>query len=137
MSERAFRVRMEKMKIEQDFLCRTAKDGMIELNDPGLLAAIRDLKPVVFLDTIIRFSKASDENDAAQNRDLAKAIASLLHAGVRGVVGLHHSTKASQGKAILTLEQASAELGIWRRWLTRYTASSAATPRPSNCACKT
>jgi 5S rRNA maturation endonuclease (ribonuclease M5) len=105
MSERAFRVRMEKMGLDKNFLCRTAKDGLIELNDPELLAAVRDLKPVVLLDTIIRFSKATDENDAAQNRNLANAFAGLLHAGAQGVVGLHHSTKASERSAIPTLEE--------------------------------
>jgi len=93
------------MGLDKNFLCRTAKDGLIELDDPELLAAVRDLKPVVFLDTMIRFSKATDENDAAQNRNLANAFAGLLHAGAQGVVGLHHSTKASERSAIPTLEE--------------------------------
>jgi len=102
--ERTFRRRMERMGINKRFLCRTMRDGVMKLDDSLLLAAVRELKPVVFLDTAIRFSEADNENDASQNASgLANDIFELLQAGARGVVGLHHRPKSS-AQQDMTLE---------------------------------
>lgn len=98
--EKAFRKRLERMKIpEERFLCRTMKDGLMKLDNPLLLAAVRELKPVMFLDSAIRFNGADNENDASQNAGgLANDIFELVKAGARAVVGLHHSPKSSAGQ---------------------------------------
>jgi hypothetical protein len=102
---RAFRSRCEKLGIGAGFYCQVMRDGVCDLGDPLLAAAIRELKPAVFLDTAVRFVKSDSENDAAQNaQGLATAIFSLLNFGARAVVGLHHSPKASADKEFMTLE---------------------------------
>ena len=102
--ERAFRKRLEQMRINERLLCRTMKDGIMKLSDPFLLEAVRELKPVVVLDSAIRFNEADNENDAAQNAGgLANDIFELLRNGAQGVVGLHHSSKSSKDQE-MTLE---------------------------------
>jgi hypothetical protein len=102
---KSFRRRMEHMGINKRFLCRTMKDGMITLDDANLLAAVRELKPVVFLDTAIRFTDAKSENDASENANgMAKGVFNLLNTGARAVIGLHHSPKNSANQAAMTLE---------------------------------
>jgi hypothetical protein len=102
---KSFRRRMERMGINKRFLCRTMKDGMITLDDANLLAAVRELKPVVFLDTAIRFTDAKSENDASENANgMAKGVFNLLNMGARAVVGLHHSPKRTANQAAMTLE---------------------------------
>jgi hypothetical protein len=114
--ERAFRERMEIMGIPDDesFLCRTMSDGPMDLDDPDLESAVSDMNPVVFLDTLIRFNDAENENDASQSaRLLAKAIFRLISLGAKAVVCLHHSTKVSGSQAV-TLEntlRGSGDLG--------------------------
>lgn len=114
--ERAFRERMEIMGIPDDesFLCRTMSDGPMDLDNPDLESAVFDLNPVVFLDTLIRFSDTDNENDASQSaRVLAKAIFALIASGAKAVVCLHHSTKVS-GSQVVTLEntlRGSGDLG--------------------------
>jgi hypothetical protein len=94
---RAFRRRCEKFEIPHDrsmFLCRTVSQGAtLPLDDASLLEAVHRLKPVVILDTIIRFSEAEDENAAAQNKKLVDDVIRLRQAGAIAVIGLHHSTK--------------------------------------------
>jgi hypothetical protein len=86
------------------FLCRTISEGVtLLLDDPILLKAVQEMKPVVFLDTMIRFSYARDENSASENQRLAKDILALRAAGAVAVVGLHHSTKSSANED-MTLE---------------------------------
>jgi AAA domain/Bifunctional DNA primase/polymerase, N-terminal len=106
---RAFRRRCEKFEIPNDpdkFLCRTVSEGStLPLDDASLLEAIRRLKPVVFLDTIIRFSEASDENQAMQNKKLVDDVIRLRQAGAIAVIGLHHATKAMR-KDGMSLETA-------------------------------
>ncbi len=103
--ERSFRNRMDLMGISERFYCRTMKDGApVKLNDPMLLAAIKDLKPVVFLDTAVRFADGDEASASDNARGLATGVFSLLQAGARSVVGLHHSPKASAQLKELTLE---------------------------------
>jgi hypothetical protein len=106
-SNRAFKMRCRAFGIPDDqelFLCRTVTEGStLLLDDPILKKAVEKLKPVVFLDTMVRFNQSKDENDAASNQKLAKDIISLRAAGAVSVIILHHSTKASANEE-MTLE---------------------------------
>ncbi len=100
VGESAFLSRLEKLgiaKVEDDFYCQTLSDGpAIPLTDPNLIAAVKDLKPVVFLDTAARFNPAMDENAAMQTaQGLSRNIFGLLHHGAVSVFPVHHSLKAS------------------------------------------
>lgn len=105
--ERAFRGRLARMQLTnagESFLCRTMHSGpVLGLQSPELLEAVSVLKPVVFLDTAIRFSPADDENSATQNRALTSGMFGLVTAGARGVIALHHRAKAAKDKE-MTLE---------------------------------
>ena len=106
-SGRAFKSRLKKFGIPDDdtkFLCRTLSDGpTLFLDDPYLRAAVENMKPLVILDTAIRFSQANDENAAIQNQKLVNDMIALRVAGAQSVVAIHHSTKAS-ADAKMTLE---------------------------------
>jgi hypothetical protein len=107
MNGRTFKRRCKRFGIGGDrFRCMTISDGVaLNLADPLLRAAIRELKPIVFLDTAIRFSSAEDENSASENaKGLAPAIFALIHAGARAVVCLHHRAKGASLAEELTLE---------------------------------
>jgi hypothetical protein len=98
-SEKSFRRRCEKMGIElggEYFLCRTMKQGVLKLDDPALLAAIRKWQPVVFLDTYIRFMpQGTDENSSGDNaRGLAEQTFNIIRLGAGAVVAAHHSPKS-------------------------------------------
>ena len=99
--DRAFRSRGESFRLPQDdrFIARTiSSGGPLALSDPSLLEAVRQLKPVVILDTASRFLQANDENSAAQNRLLVNDITSLRAAGAVCVIILHHAKKRMSGK---------------------------------------
>ena len=93
----AFRQRCETLQITNDerlFLCRTCSEGSkLPLVDSKLEAAIRYLRPVVILDTVIRFTESDDENSATQNQKLVDDIIHLRNVGARTVIGVHHSRK--------------------------------------------
>ncbi len=115
--DRAFRKRCEAFRMPKDkmkFMARTISAGVpLELGDPYLLEAVRETKPVVFLDTASRFMKSADENAAAQNRQLVNDVITLLAAGAVCVVLIHHATKASRQEA-MSLEnmlRGSSDLG--------------------------
>ena len=103
-SSRAFRARCEKFGIPDDpklFVCRTVSEGAtLPLDDASLFEAVRELKPVVILDTFIRFSEAEDENDAAQNKKIVNDIIALRQAGAVAVIGLHHAKKSIREKGM-------------------------------------
>lgn len=83
-----------KGKDGKSFLVQTMEDGITPLTDPDLKALINELKPIVFLDTAIRFTSRRDENSASENADgLAKALFLLLKFGAKAVVFLHHAPK--------------------------------------------
>jgi hypothetical protein len=88
------------------FMVRTLSQGAtLPLDDPFVLEAVRQLhKPVVILDTAIRFSGAADENSALQNAWMEKSIRSLREAGCIAVVALHHSPKRTEDMGAPTLE---------------------------------
>ena len=103
--EKAFRSRMEKMGLTGDnFFCRTIQDGVLELTDPRLLSAVEQLKPVVFLDTAIRFADGEENSATDNDSGLANAVFGLIRAGARAVVGIHHAPKASGKTSEMTLE---------------------------------
>jgi hypothetical protein len=95
--DRSLRVRMEKLKIPMDgenLRVRTQRDGILRLTDPLLAAAVREWKPVIFLDTAIRFTAAIDENSSSQNQNgLFAAICGLMQFGAVAVVCNHHISK--------------------------------------------
>jgi KaiC/GvpD/RAD55 family RecA-like ATPase len=107
--DRAFRKRCEAFHLPNDkmkFMARTISAGVsLELSDPRLLEAVRQTKAVVFLDTASRFMKGSDENAAAQNRQLVNDVIALLAAGAVCVILVHHATKAAKAnQERMTLE---------------------------------
>jgi hypothetical protein len=106
MQAKTFKKRCRMFGIRDRFHCQTIADGMpMDLNDPVLESAITELKPVVFLDTAIRFTDAEDENSASQNsKGLGKAVFTLAGMGARAVVCLHHRSKAGAESEELTLE---------------------------------
>jgi len=107
--DRAFRKRCEAFQLPDDktkFMTRTISAGVpLELSDARLLEAVRQTNAVVFLDTASRFMKGSDENAAAQNRQLVNDVVALLAAGAVCVVLVHHATKAAKSnQERMTLE---------------------------------
>lgn len=105
MSGKTFRKRAESMGIGERFYCQTIADGAaLDLDALLLVAAIRELKPVIFLDTAIRFSNAKDENSALDNRMLVNSLFSLIRAGALAVVCLHHRSSAAARAEEMTLE---------------------------------
>jgi AAA domain-containing protein/bifunctional DNA primase/polymerase-like protein/primase-like protein len=101
---RAFRKRCEAFGIPNDrrrFICRTISEGAtLRLDDPSLLQAIAEMRPVVILDTVIRFSDSDDENAASQNKRMVEDIIRLRQAGAVGVIGIHHSKKDMRDKGM-------------------------------------
>ncbi len=93
----ALKLRCEKMGITKDktrFVCRTLSQGlMLGLDDPDIEALVKALRPIVILETLIRFNDGKDEDDASENRKLAQAIFRLIALGARAVLGIHHSRK--------------------------------------------
>jgi hypothetical protein len=107
MGQRAFRKRLEKFGLVDDegFRCQTISDGVCRLDDPRLEAAVKELQPVVFLDTAVRFNPAEDENASRQNAALlASDLFRLIQWGARSVVCLHHSPKLAAEADYMTLE---------------------------------
>jgi hypothetical protein len=69
------------------------------------MEAVRQLQPVIILDTASRFLQANDENSAAQNRLLVNDIIALRAAGAVCVIVLHHAKKLTNEKReTMTLE---------------------------------
>jgi AAA domain/NrS-1 polymerase HBD domain len=97
LSGPSFRARCEKFQIPDDenlFLCRTITEGAtLALNDPAVIAAVQHLRPVVMLDTSIRFNKSDDENSATANKVFVNELLGLRAAGARAIGGIQHSRK--------------------------------------------
>jgi hypothetical protein len=106
-SSRAFKMRCKAFRIPEDenlFLCRTVTEGKtLMLDDPILIEAVKNLRPVIVLDTLPRFNESGDENDASANKKLVDDITVLRAHGAIAVVALQHSTKSS-AKEEMTLE---------------------------------
>jgi hypothetical protein len=60
------------------------------LSDPRLLAIARDLKPLIFFDTLIRFIGDCDENDASEIKIQMEFARRLASAGATPIL-LHHA----------------------------------------------
>lgn len=113
MGDRSFRNRAEKMGLPMNethdpyFRCTTVKNGRILLTDSSLQTCIKETKPVVFLDTLVRFNAASDENSAQQNTKLlANALFDFQTWGSPGVIFMHHSPKYAGTAESMNLENA-------------------------------
>jgi hypothetical protein len=110
VGESTFKNRLDHLglgEIDDGFICQTLNDGpAISLTNPYLLAALQDLKPVVFLDTAVRFNPSDDENDSMQTaKGLGNMIFGLLQNGAQAVIPLHHSPKILADLAVTpTLE---------------------------------
>jgi len=112
--EKSFRFRMKAFHLLEEqieaatgkkdmLLVRTCTQGeMINLNDERMLQACDGR--VVILDTAIRFSDASDENSAAENRNLAESVFRMIARGARKIIGLHHAGKEFEKLTYMTLE---------------------------------
>jgi hypothetical protein len=99
--DKPFRKRGEAFRLPQDdrFIARTiSSGGPLALSDPALIEAVRQMKPVVILDTASRFLQANDENSAAQNRLLVNDVIALRAAGAVCVIILHHAKKSLTAK---------------------------------------
>src|ERR1700687_4790840 len=109
MGSRAVRHRIEMLRIpsSEEFLIRTLKEGIMQLDSPHLRDMIQALKPAVFLDTAIRFMRGKDENSASENSvGLADALFHLLRLGARAVECLHHAPKKFSTDRYMSLENA-------------------------------
>jgi hypothetical protein len=106
--DRPFRKRGEAFRLPSDdrFIARTISSGAsLALSDPSLMEAVRQLKPVVILDTAVRFLRSSDENSSAQNRMLVDDVIALRAAGAVAVIILHHAKKSTtENRERMTLE---------------------------------
>lgn len=93
----ALKLRCDKMKITKDkkmFVARTLSQGLMpELNSTLIEEVIKDIRPVVILETLIRFNDGTDEDSSTQNRKLAEALFRLIAWGAKAVIGIHHSRK--------------------------------------------
>ena len=100
VNESSFKQRLRKIglgNVHDGFYVQTLSDGpATPLNDKNIIAAVKELKPLVFLDTAARFNPAGDENSAMETaQGLAKYVFGLLQFGAIGVVANHHATKGS------------------------------------------
>jgi len=98
------------------FLLHTMSQGTPpDLANPNLVAAMKDLEPVVMLDTAARFNKGEDENAAAENKKFVDNTFGLLQHGAKAIAPLHHSIKSlADGTIEPTLEnvlRGSGDLG--------------------------
>lgn len=93
----ALKLRCKKFGITEDktrFIARTLTQGpMFGLNSPEIESVVQTMRPIVVLETLIRFNDGKDEDDASENRKLAEAIFRLIAWGAPAVVGIHHSRK--------------------------------------------
>jgi hypothetical protein len=107
VGDRAFRKRLVKLKLfgNPRFRCQTQMDGVLSLSSSSLETYCKEMQPVIFLDTAIRFNPAADENSASQNAKLlAQDIFKLRKWGAKAVVCLHHSPKYKKKDNWMTLE---------------------------------
>jgi RecA-family ATPase len=102
-----FRERVVKMGIPQDgtFYCQTIQDGACNLEDLLLAQAIVMMKPVVILDTAIRFQVGEENSSTDQAQGLGARIFRLINLGAPAVICMHHRKK-DVGEQEVTLENA-------------------------------
>jgi hypothetical protein len=95
MGGRKFRERMTKMRISMDggFFCQTVQDGACDLEDPLLHQAVAMTRPVVILDTAIRFQAGDEQSSTQQAQGLGAKMFRLINAGAQAVICMHHRKK--------------------------------------------
>jgi hypothetical protein len=105
MGGSAFRKRMAALKIPMDgmFYCQTVRDGAIDLQDPFLLEAVSDMRPVVILDTAIRFLKGDEQSSSEISQAFGSKMFNLINRGAQAVIFMQHRAKGSKNIP-LTLE---------------------------------
>jgi hypothetical protein len=101
MGASRLRARMVKVGIPMGdkFYCHTVRDGVIDLDDPVLLAAIAETKAVVVLDTAIRFQSGDEQSATQQSQGLVKKMFDLQRAGAPAVICMHHRSKEIKDSA--------------------------------------
>lgn len=109
VGESAMKQRLRLLDLENvkdGILLHTMSQGSpLELSNGNLLDAMKDLEPVVFLDTAARFNKGEDENAVAENKKFVDSVFGLLQHGAKAIIPLHHSTKSlANGDIEPTLE---------------------------------
>jgi hypothetical protein len=93
----ALKLRCDKFGITNDkskFIARTLSQGpMFGLDDPNIESLVRTIRPIIILESLVRFNNGKDEDDATENRKLAEMLFRLIAWGAKAVIGLHHSRK--------------------------------------------
>jgi hypothetical protein len=93
----ALKLRCDKFGITKDktkFIARTLTQGpMLGLDDPHIESLVRTIRPIIILESLVRFNNGKDEDDATENRKLAEMLFRLIAWGAKAVIGLHHSRK--------------------------------------------
>jgi len=91
------KLRCEKFGITEDktkFITRTLTQGpMFGLADNKIESLVKTMRPIVILETLIRFNEGEDEDSSSDNKKLADQLFQLLGWGARAVIGIHHSRK--------------------------------------------
>jgi hypothetical protein len=107
MMARRFKHRAKKMRILADggFYCQTIADGACDLSDPLLAQAITMMRPVVVLDTAIRFQSGEENSSTDQAQGLGAKLFKLINLGAQAVICMHHRKKDAL-KEELSLENA-------------------------------
>jgi AAA domain len=95
MGGRKFLERMKKMRLPMDgsFFCQTIRDGACNLEDPVLLQAVHMMKPILILDTAIRFQDGDENQSTQQAQGLGAKMFKLIRAGAPAIIGMHHRKK--------------------------------------------
>jgi AAA domain len=109
VGESSLKKRLNTLRIgehDEGLLIRTLSDGELRLVDTRLHEAVKELKPVIFLDTMARFNKVKDENQAAEFiAGFAEQIFKLRELGAEAIISLHHANKVtSESGSRITLE---------------------------------
>src|SRR5437879_4963991 len=105
----AFRMTMGKRR----FICRTLSQGvMLKLTDQNIESLVRQMNPVVILETAVRFGDG-DEDSAADANQLAGTIFQLISMGARAVVAIHHARKnvKDTGASLEAILRGSSDFG--------------------------
>lgn len=105
-SDNGLKIRCKGFRIPNDkakFISRTLSQGpMFGLDDDHIEKLVRNMEPVVVLETAVRFGEG-DEDSAAETNKLAGAVFRLLTYGALAVIAFHHSRKDIRDKGV-TLE---------------------------------
>jgi hypothetical protein len=108
VTERRFRSRCEKLGVDIEdpgFVVQTMSDGApLPLDHPDLRRYVEKFKPIIFLDTAIRFVVGVKENEAGDvSKGVGQAAFQLVKLGAPAVRALHHRAKDASDDD-LTLE---------------------------------